>query len=151
MSGFSMFPPILRDRERGRVFNPFSQARMIEEIRRPGTVMGMHPEGTRNKGDDPYAFLPPKAGTGRLVRRAPEVAVVPVFVHGLTSDAWRELRLTWTRAPRRPVDIVYGEPIDFTDLRALPDEHETHVRIVERCMERIARLAEQQRELRSAP
>jgi 1-acyl-sn-glycerol-3-phosphate acyltransferase len=122
---------------------------MIEEIRRPGTVMGMHPEGTRNKGDNPYAFLPPKAGTGRLIRRAPEVVVVPVFVHGLTSDAWRELRLTWTRAPRHPVDIVYGEPIDFTDLRALPDEHETHVRIVERCMERIAGLAEQQRELRS--
>jgi 1-acyl-sn-glycerol-3-phosphate acyltransferase len=145
MSGFSMFPPVLRDPERGRVFNPFSQARLIEEIGRPGTLVGMHPEGTRNQGEDPYSFLPPKAGTGRLIRRAPGVTVVPVFVHGLTNDVWTELRLNWTRPSRHPIDIVYGEPLDFADLVALPDEDETHLRIVGRCMDHIAALAEQHR------
>jgi 1-acyl-sn-glycerol-3-phosphate acyltransferase len=149
MSGFSMFPPVLRDRERGRVFNSFSQARMVEEISRPGTIMGMHPEGTRNKGDDPYSFLPPRAGTGRIIRRAPGITVVPVFVHGLTNNAWKELWLNWTRPSRHLIDIVYGESIDFTDLLALPDEHETHVLIVKRCMERIASLAERHRKLRT--
>ena len=149
MSGFSMFPPLLRDEGRGRVFNSFSQARMVEEIARPGTIMGMHPEGTRNKGDDPYSFLPAKPGTGRIIRRAPGLTVVPVFVHGLTNDGWQELRLSWTRPSRYPVDIVYGEPIDLADLLALPDERDTHVRIVERCMKRIAELAEQQRARRA--
>jgi 1-acyl-sn-glycerol-3-phosphate acyltransferase len=146
-----MFPPLLRDRERGRVFNPFSQARMIEEISRPGTIMGMHPEGTRNRGDDPYSFLPPRAGTGRLIRRAPGVTVVPVFVHGLTNDAGRELWLNWTRPRAHPIDLVYGRPLDLADLLVLPDEHDTHVHIVERCMDRIAALADQQRTLRSSP
>lgn len=149
MTGFSMFPPVLRDRERGRVFNPFSQARMIEEIGRPGTIMGMHPEGTRSKGDDPYAFLPPKAGTGRIIRRAPRVTVVPVFVHGVTNNAWRELRLNWTRPDAHPIDVVFGGSIDFADLLALPDEHDTHERIVQRCMDRIAALARWHRELRA--
>jgi 1-acyl-sn-glycerol-3-phosphate acyltransferase len=149
MSGFSMFPPILRDRERGQIFNPFSQARMVEETARPGTVMGMHPEGTRNKGDDPYSFLPPKAGTGRIIRRAPGITVVPVFVHGLTNDAGKELWRNWTQPSRHIIDIVYGEPIDFADLLALPDERDTHERIVERCMKRIAELAGQQRKLRA--
>jgi 1-acyl-sn-glycerol-3-phosphate acyltransferase len=110
--------------------------------------MGMHPEGTRNKGDDPYSFLPPKAGTGRLIRRAPGIVVVPVFVHGLTNDAGKELWLSWTRPSRHPIDIVDGNPIDFADLLALPDEPDTHVRIVERCMKRISELAEQHLELR---
>lgn len=148
MSGFSMFPPVLRDRKRGRVFNPFSLDRMVEELARPGTVMGMHPEGTRGKGNDPYSLLPPKTGTGRLIRRASGVTVVPVFVHGLTNDPGKELWLNWTRPARSPIDIVYGEPIDFADLLALPDERGTHVRIVARCMDRIAGLAEEQRELR---
>jgi 1-acyl-sn-glycerol-3-phosphate acyltransferase len=109
--------------------------------------MGMHPEGTRNKGDDPYCFLPPKAGTGCLIRRTPGIVVVPVFVHGLTSDAGRELWLNWTRASEHPVDIVYGMPMDFADLVTLPDERDTHLRIVGRCMDRIANLAEKQRAL----
>lgn len=148
MTGFSMFPPVLRDRQRGRVFNPFSQARMIDEVGRPGTIMGMHPEGTRNRGEDPYSFLPPKPGTGRIIRRAPGATVVPVFAHGLTNDVRTELGLTWTRSTEHPVDIVYGEPIELADLMALPDEPDTHMRIVERCMERIARLAEYQKDLR---
>ena len=41
------------------------------------------------------------------------------------------------------------DAVDFTDLLSLPDEPDTHTRIVERCMERIAGLAAQQRELRS--
>jgi 1-acyl-sn-glycerol-3-phosphate acyltransferase len=148
MSGYSMFPPILRDRERGAVFNRFSQDRIVEELDRDGTVMGMHPEGRRNKGPDPYAFLPARPGTGRLLRKAtPGVVVLPVFVTGITNSAPRELFRNWFAARRWPIDLVFGAPVDISDLCAMPDGHETHMRIVERCMEEIRTLAERQRAL----
>jgi 1-acyl-sn-glycerol-3-phosphate acyltransferase len=149
MSGYSMFPPILRDRARGAVFNRFSQDRIVEELDRPGTVMGMHPEGRRNKGDDPYTFLPARPGTGRLLRKAkPGVVVLPVFVTGITNSALRELYRNWFAADRWPIDLVFGAPIDISDLCQLPDEHGAHMKIVERCMEAIAGLAERHRTLR---
>jgi 1-acyl-sn-glycerol-3-phosphate acyltransferase len=149
MSGFSMFPPILRDHDRGLVFNRFSQDRMAEEIGRPGTVLGMHPEGTRNKGPDPYDLLPPKPGTGRIIRRAPEATtILPVFVLGMTNNAWHELWLNWTRPDEAPIDLVFGAPVDVQDLMGLPDDHDTHMRIVERCMIAISALAKSQRMLR---
>lgn len=151
MSGYSMFPPILRDPRRGAVFNRFSQDRIVEELDRPGTVMGMHPEGRRNKGPDPYTFLPARPGTGRLLRKAaPGVVVLPVFVTGITNSAPLELYRNWVAARRWPIDLVFGAPIDISDLCALPDGHETHMQIVERCMAAICTLAEQQRRSRTS-
>ena len=150
MSGYSMFPPILRDRQRGALFNRFSQHRIVEELERPGTVMGMHPEGRRNKGADPYTFLPARPGTGRVLRKAtPGVVVLPVFVTGISNSVPTELYRNWFAARRWPLDLVFGAPIDLSDLHALPDRHETHMKIVERCMEAIAGLAERQRTLRA--
>jgi 1-acyl-sn-glycerol-3-phosphate acyltransferase len=150
MSGYSMFPPILRDRQRGAVFNRFSQDRIVEELARPGTLMGMHPEGRRNKGPDPYTFLSARPGTGRLLRKAAEGTVVlPVFVTGIGNSAPTELYRNWFAPRRWPIHLVFGAPIDLSDLQALPDGHETHMKIVERCMEAIAALAERQRTLRS--
>jgi 1-acyl-sn-glycerol-3-phosphate acyltransferase len=151
MSGYSMFPPILRDRQRGAVFNRFSQDRIVEELDRPGTLMGMHPEGRRNKGDDPYTFLPARPGTGRLLRKAaPGAVVLPVFVTGMSNSAPTELARNWFAARRWPIDLVFGAPVDVSDLLELPDGHDTHMRIVERCMSEIVRLAERQRQVRAA-
>ena len=75
--------------------------------------------------------------------------MLPVFVTGITNSAPRELFRNWLDARRWPIDLVFGAPIDLSDLCALPDGHETHARIVERCMEAIAGLAERQRTLRS--
>jgi 1-acyl-sn-glycerol-3-phosphate acyltransferase len=149
MSGYSMFPPILRDR-RGVEFNRFSQDRMVDEVRRPGTLLGMHPEGTRNKGPDPYALLAGRPGTGVLLRRAPEAKVIPVFVLGLTNNGWLQLWQNWTDPSGHPIDIVFGPRVVLDDLLALPDHHSTHMRIVERCMAAIRSLAETQRALRGA-
>ena len=40
--------------------------KMVEIVKQPGNVLGMHPEGTRGKGDDPYTFLPAQPGVGKL-------------------------------------------------------------------------------------
>src|SRR5687768_17089852 len=65
MSGMRMFPPVMRNKEK-KPFNNYVVSRCIEELNREdiGTILGIHPEGTRNKGDDPYAFLPAQPGVG---------------------------------------------------------------------------------------
>ena len=59
MSGMRMFPPVMREKEK-KPFNTYAVERCIEELNRTdiGTVLGIHPEGTRNKNPDPYSFLP---------------------------------------------------------------------------------------------
>ena len=42
----AMYPPIFRQAER-RALNDDALDRMVEILRRPGNVLGMHPEGTR--------------------------------------------------------------------------------------------------------
>src|SRR5690242_15666507 len=44
----AMYPPIFRDSER-RALNDASLDKMVDILRRPGNVIGMHPEGTRGK------------------------------------------------------------------------------------------------------
>src|ERR1700704_331250 len=46
--GGAMYPPIYRQTER-RALNDETLDRMVEILRRPGNVLGMHPEGTRGK------------------------------------------------------------------------------------------------------
>ena len=55
-------------------------------LRRGGFFVGLHPEGTRKKDDDPYTFLPAQSGVGRVIHKA-RVPVVPVFVNGLGNDS----------------------------------------------------------------
>ncbi len=46
VAGGAMYPPIFRQAER-RALNDDALDRMVEIVRRPGNVLGMHPEGTR--------------------------------------------------------------------------------------------------------
>ena len=57
VAGGAMYPPIYRQAER-RALNDEALDKMVEILRKPGNVLGMHPEGTRGKGADPYKFLP---------------------------------------------------------------------------------------------
>src|SRR5262245_49442969 len=46
VAGGAMYPPIYRQSER-RALNDGTLDRMVEIVRKPGNVLGMHPEGTR--------------------------------------------------------------------------------------------------------
>ncbi|MCZ7679658.1 MAG: 1-acyl-sn-glycerol-3-phosphate acyltransferase [Sandaracinaceae bacterium] len=107
IANMAMFPPVLRDPKR-RAFNRYSVARCVAELATPGTVMGLHPEGTRNKGDDPYSLLPAQPGVGQVVLGAPRARVFPVFLHGVTNDIFAELADNWRRPDERPIDIWFG-------------------------------------------
>jgi hypothetical protein len=43
---------------RGEGIQQVSLSVLVELLQKPGNVIGFHPEGTRNNGDDPYHLLP---------------------------------------------------------------------------------------------
>ena len=146
MSGMRMFPPVMRDREK-KPFNQYVLARCVEELNREdvGTVLGIHPEGTRNKGDDPYAFLPAQPGVGRIALEATRARVVPVFVLGMGQSILGEMKMNAFAPKTYPVDVYFGAPIDFSDLRPKSNMLTTQKRAADRCLDAIKALAERQR------
>jgi 1-acyl-sn-glycerol-3-phosphate acyltransferase len=144
MSGMAMFPPIVRDRQRAS-FNRYSLQRCLEELERPGTVMGIHPEGTRNKGDDPYDFLPAQPGAGKIALET-TAPIVPIFIHGLSNNLPTEWRRNWLRPKlENPIDVVFGDEIDVSDLRAKGSRPATQKKAADRCLNAIRALAESHR------
>jgi len=73
-------------------------------ILKSGKVMGIFPEGTRQKTDDPNASLGAKKGTAMIALRSKAV-VVPVAIVGNYKLFRRTL-------------IVYGKPVDIESVTA---------------------------------
>ena len=74
----SMFPPIFRPREKRGVTRAGLNF-LAERLKSPKTLVGIHPEGTRNKGGDPYELLPPEPGFGRVALYARPI-IIPIFI-----------------------------------------------------------------------
>jgi 1-acyl-sn-glycerol-3-phosphate acyltransferase len=148
MSFFAMYPPIFRDRKRAAL-NLASLDEVAVLLRRGGFFVGLHPEGTRKKDDDPYTFLPAQAGVGRVIHKAPGSVVVPVFVNGLHNDFVHQVRAGITRKGNT-IHVVYGAPIDFGALLRTPGSPRTYKRIAERCIEAIGELGREERAIRDA-
>jgi len=144
MAGFFMFPPIMRSKER-RDFNNYALQRMIAELERPGQLLGIHPEGTRNKGDDPYEFLPTQPGVGQVLLGAPDVRALPVFIIGLSNSMKTELKRTWWSKEDHPIHIYFGAPIEFDDLRKEGKRMSVSLRASHRAMDGVKALASKHR------
>jgi 1-acyl-sn-glycerol-3-phosphate acyltransferase len=145
MSCMRMFPPIMRDKDRAS-FNLFSVQRCVAELEVPGTIMGLHPEGTRNKGDDPYSFLPAQSGVGKIALDAAHARVVPVFVHGLSNSLGTEFTRNWRERPEANViDVMFGPEVPMADLRASTARAASLKRAANRALDGIKKLAEEHR------
>jgi len=144
-TGGTMFPPFFRSAAK-KGMNRLSLRILVEKLRTPGQMVGFHPEGTRNKTDDPYALLPAQPGAGELALKARPV-VVPAFILGLTNSPWAELRANLRR--ERPVIAVFGEPVE---LPSTPEETRLshHKRCADLFNARIAALGAEERSLRTA-
>lgn len=149
VAGGAMYPPVFRQSER-RALNDDSLDRMVEIVRRPGNVLGMHPEGTRGKGPDPYTFLPAQPGVGKLALIGKPV-VIPAFIHGLSNSALGDIRANFTRQARgaRAIIIVFGAPIDYSDLCAEKPRPTLYKKCADRFMAEVGKLAIRERELRA--
>jgi 1-acyl-sn-glycerol-3-phosphate acyltransferase len=147
MSGMRMFPPVLRGESirRRATFNEYSVQRSIEELKMPGTVMGLHPEGTRGTGDDPYKLLRARAGVGRIALSSPEAHIIPAFILGMGNQLQKEFGKNFFHPEETRIDAFFGPEIRLDDLRMLPQSAQTARRASERLLESIAALGEQHR------
>ena len=81
---------------------------------------------------------------GRVIHEA-RVPVIPVFINGLLpNDLGRQVASNFDGTGRKIV-VVFGEPIDFTDLYAEPGSPKVHQAIADRTLEVIGRLGQEER------
>ena len=151
MGWWSMYPPFFATGDRPvpekRTFDKYS-FRVLSELARvgPGNVIGFHPEGTRNKSDDPYSFLPAQPGVGKLILAA-RPQVIPVFIAGLCNDLPRQIARNWNRED--VIRIHFGEMMDLSLYLEKPDRLRTHKEIADAVVAKIADLGEKDRALMS--
>src|SRR5436305_254770 len=147
MGWWSMFPPFFAGGENPliekREFDKFSM-RLLTQLCREGAgnVIGFHPEGTRNKAADPYTYLRPQPGVGKLIKDA-RPQVVPVFIAGLGNDLVRQVTGNWRGG--ETVRVRFGPSIDFSEFQDRRDSVRTYKEIADFVMEKIAELGEQDR------
>jgi len=151
MGWWSMYPPFFASGENPllekRAFDKYS-FRVLTELCRtgPGNVIGFHPEGTRNKGADPYSYLPAQPGIGKLIKDAgPQV--IPVFVAGLGNDLPKQVLGNWRGGEK--IRIHFGPQLDLSAYLSKKDHVRTYKEISEFVMSKIAELGEQDRTLNS--
>jgi 1-acyl-sn-glycerol-3-phosphate acyltransferase len=149
VAGGAMYPPIYRQSDR-RALNDDALDRMVEIVRRRGNVLGMHPEGTRGKGPDPYAFLPAQPGVGKLALIARPM-VIPAFLLGLGNNMVDDIRFNYSRDARgsRAIVVVFGAPIDFADLCAEKPRPTLYKKCADRFMAEVGKLGTREKALRA--
>ena len=147
-----MYPPFFASGDKPltekRAFDKYS-FRLLTELCRTGrgNVIGFHPEGTRNKGWNPYSYLRPQPGVGKLIKDA-SPQVIPVFIAGLGNDLPKQVLGNWTGGEK--IRIHFGPQIDFTDFRNKRDHMRTYKEISEVVMRKIAELGENDRLIQEA-
>lgn len=147
VAGMTMYPPLYRQPSR-RALNRATLAFLVDELRRPGTLVGMHPEGRRSTLADPYTLLPAQPGIGEIVHRAQPI-VIPAFIAGVPRDLLAGVRANFSRGGASPrVTITFGEPLSFDAYRDAPAGPRTSLRIAEEIRAEIARLGALDRERR---
>jgi 1-acyl-sn-glycerol-3-phosphate acyltransferase len=145
MSALAMYPTIMRESSKRR-FNQYAVDVLASVAATPGTIVGMHPEGTRSKTEDPYTLLPAQPGVGQVVHAARPI-VVPVFILGLGNDLVKQIKGNFDGSGE-PITMVFGEPIDLREQLASPPRLRTFKKISDQLRDEITRLGEQERELR---
>lgn len=143
-----MYPPIYRSQQRAAL-NRDAIVRMSEFLQKPCSVLGLHPEGTRNKGQDPYQLLPAQPGVGEIALLA-KPTVIPVFINGMSNSIPHDISENYTRDIRRtnPILCVFGSPVPCDDLFLQTPRPALYKRMSDRFSENILSLGQKERELR---
>ncbi len=150
ISGGAMYPPIFRDAGRAAL-NQDALERTCRLLEQPGTLVGLHPEGTRGKGPDPYTLLPAQPGVGQIVLQAKPI-VVPFFVYGLPNQMRRMVYDTYRKNARQdhPVILVVGEEMDYSALTTKKPRLALYKRCADQMSKAIVELGQLEREIRAA-
>jgi 1-acyl-sn-glycerol-3-phosphate acyltransferase len=148
IGGNVMYPPVFRQAERAALTKD-SVERMVRFLGEPGTVVGIHPEGTRGKGPDPYEMLPAQPGIGQLALQS-QAIVLPAWVNGLSNDIVGDVRDNFRAGIRRvrPLIVVLGDPVDYSEFAGQKPRPTLYKKTADLIRKRIAELGERERELR---
>jgi 1-acyl-sn-glycerol-3-phosphate acyltransferase len=84
--------------------------RTVLDLLARGAAILLFPEGTRSPDGQP---MPAKAGVGLIAIKS-DVPIVPVRIHG-AFEAWGRHRIL---PLPKPIDVVFGNPVDLSALRA---------------------------------
>jgi len=144
MGWWSMYPPFFITGEdpvpAKRPFDKYSMRRLAQLCREgAGNVIGFHPEGTRNKGADPYSYLRPQPGVGKLIKDA-NPQVVPVFIAGLGNKLAKQVLGNWFGGEK--IRIHFGRQLDLSEFMAKKDRLRTYKEIADFVMSKIAELGD---------
>jgi len=139
---WSMYPPLFTYPTHQQ-FDRYSLNILIGLCREgEGHVIGIHPEGGRNRDPDPYSFRKFQPGVGRIIHAA-QPQVIPVFVAGLGNSLLRHIAASWRRGAL--IRVHFGAAVDLSALYALPPKGSTYKAITDHVMERVRELSEQDR------
>ena len=144
-SGLSMYPPVFREQGK-RDFNHYGVKRLVQLLQEPGSVVGVHPEGTRNKGEDPYTLLKAQPGIGKVIMDA-HPTVLPIFLNGLSDDVWPQVTSNFY-GTGRPIIIVIGKPLDLSSYYSQRNALRTQKDIADYVLAQIGELGAVEREYR---
>ena len=149
VGGGAMYPPIFRDASRSDL-NKRALQTAIDYLQRPGNLVGVHPEGTRGKGPDPYQLLPAQPGVGQIALLS-KATILPCFVNGLSNDVVGQLRANFRKGGKdgQPIIVVFGAPVDLGELAEGRPRPALYKRVADRILDEIRRLGERERELRA--
>ncbi len=148
MSFFAMYPPVFRERKRAAL-NLASLDEVVRLLRNGGAFVGLHPEGMRNKGEDPCELLPAQGGVGRIIQASRGKArVIPVFINGLGNDIVKQVGSNYLRSGA-PVTVTFGKPIDWGTMLDGPPSPRLHRQISEHALDKIRELGEEDRAMRA--
>lgn len=144
MGWWAMYPPFFYRNEQ-REFDKYSLRRLVQLCAEGrGHVIGLHPEGRRNKDGGPYDLLPAQPGVGKIVMAA-RPQVIPVFIAGLGNDLPKQILGNWSGGEK--VRMYFGAPVDLSQFFDKRDSLRTHKEIADFLMTKIAELGEKDREL----
>lgn len=151
MGWWSMYPPFFaagtNPIPQKREFDKYSFRRLIQLCREgAGNLIGFHPEGMRNKSADPYTFLRPQPGVGKLIKDA-NPQVVPIFVAGLGNKLAKQVLGNWFGG--EPIRIHFGKQLDLSEFIGKKDHVRTYKEIGEFVMSKIAELGEEDKKVMS--
>ncbi len=149
IAGGVMYPPIFRQAERAS-FNKDAIDRLVKALAEPGVVIGVHPEGTRGKGPDPYEMLPAQPGIGQIALNSKAI-VLPVFMQGLSNDFLGDVRDNYKPGIRRerPIIVVMGKPVDYSEFTTSKPRPTLYKKCADLIRAKILELAPRERELRA--
>ncbi len=147
VGGFAMYPPIFRQQARRRL-NEIGLRRIEALLRERGVLVGIHPEGRRGTGPNPYDLLPAQPGIARTLYKT-RVPAIPVFVCGLTNKFLHQL-VNGIRGRVDRVYVVFGDPVPLDDLYAQPGRPSTYLGIANRVRSAIIELGQRAKRLDEA-